>query len=404
MAGLEKFDRNEAWKEFMKNGSVSVHFLMKAVSIGSVISFFLLSASCSEVDSSTSFKAAPVRNVEVLEIGSEIYQWHSTYPTILRAKKNIDIKSRIDGFIVDRHFVEGQYVAKGDLLYSLDLSLVKAKLSKAKEDLKKHQLLADKKLRQLERASVLGVQDFISKSQLEILEFELREVQLDIERARSEIKLLQVEMDFAQIKSPISGRVGKARLKVGDYVKTADAVLTHVIDDSEIYAEIQVPQKYKSFFNSKEKIRSVTVQTLDESDSYEGSIEYIDIGFNSATNTNEVRIVVNNLDKGLSPGEYATATVQFSSDIPQIIIPNSAVHFTQGIASVYIVENNILFEKVVETQALDHKRQKVTSGLKELDLLVIENLSNLEAGVRVNPIIQSADIVTASVTSPSSER
>ena len=291
----------------------------------------------------------------------------------LTAFNNVDVKAQATGKILEVHFVEGDIVKEGDLLFVIDPSEYKAELDKAEAQL--DQDLAILKLSEdtLERNRPLFEKGLLSAQDFETYETSVAEGVANVELDKAAVELAKINLDYCYVKALVPGKTGKRLLDVGNLVQVVNAVsLVNIKTIDELYLDFTVPERYfpdvrKSMEDSTLKVE-VTVDG-DSEGPYEGKVSFLDNTINESTGTVALRAIVPNTKNKLLPGQFVHVSLILRIAKKAVLVPYAAVQIGQ--------QGDYLFV-VIHGKA---EIRTLTIGQREGDMIVIKK--GVKGGERV---------------------
>ena len=182
-------------------------------------------------------------SVEVMK--SEKIQIWSEYSARLEAVAFAEIRPQVSGIITEVRFQDGQMVKLGEIIYVIDPRPYKAILDQAQADLETSKNNLTLATKEYNRAKELITTKAISQRVLDIRENVARTAQDSLSRALARLEQAKINVDYAYIKAPISGKISRAEIKVGNLVQSgANApLLTTIVATNQIYADFDVDEK-----------------------------------------------------------------------------------------------------------------------------------------------------------------
>lgn len=350
----------------------------------------------------------------------QIVEW-DRYTGRFEAVDEVEIQAKVSGYLDSIHFVDGQMVDEGDLLFVIQqrpfqsevdraeasLSVAKANETRAKAGVQEAEAQLDQataaaKLAEirLERTQRLKTQGAVPQEELDTRVSERDQAQADVEAASAAIALAKAQVDVAsaevksaesslrtaniqlgytEIRSPIKGRVSRHNAAVGNLINggaVGATVLTSVVsvDPIHVYFDANEAEflKYVRLDKSGQRPGSrdtknpVLVKLADETGyPHEGHMDFVDNQLDSETGTMLGRAILPNPDDVLTPGLFATVPLPGSSPYEAILIPDEAVATDQTTQLVYVIED-------VDGESTAVRRPVVTGG-KSLGLRIIKD-------------------------------
>jgi RND family efflux transporter MFP subunit len=206
-----------------------------------------------------------------------------------------------------------------------------------------------------------------------------------------------LDLHFAAIKSPISGRISRRLVTVGNLVTANTTLLTTIVSIKPIYAYFDVDEP--TVLRIQQAIREGKIQSarvakvpvflgldVDEGYPYEGVIDFVDNTIDPNTGTLKIRGVFPNENEALSPGLHARIKLPMGKPYPAIAIPERAIATNQGRKIAYVVDaENVVHERVLTLGPLQGEMRVIREGLEPSDRVVVNGLQRVRDGATVVP-------------------
>ncbi|WP_137808341.1 efflux RND transporter periplasmic adaptor subunit [Pseudomonas sp. G(2018)] len=337
--------------------------------------------------------ATPVSVAQVIE--KPIVEW-SDYSGRIEAIEHVQIRPRVNGTIDAVHFQEGQVVNKGALLFTIDPRPYEAALAKAQATRESARARLSLAKTELARSSKLIVQRAISQRELDQRANDVLEAQAALSAAQADVLSAQLNLQYSTITAPVTGRVSRAELTVGNLVGTGPEapVLTSIVSVSPVYVNFELDEaSYIRFVRNGAK-GSTGVNNLpvfmglaNEADyPYSGRIKSLDNQLDRQSGTLRVRAVFDNTNGELTPGMYARVRTGDSAPRATTLIRDQAVGTDQSKKYVFVVtpENRVAYREVALGPVIDGWRV-VRSGLSKGERIVVEGLQKIRPDDLVDP-------------------
>lgn len=337
--------------------------------------------------------ATPVGVAQVIE--KPVTEW-SDFSGRIEAIEHVEIRPRVNGTIDAVHFQEGQIVNKGAPLFTIDPRPYQAALAKAqatRESAKARLFLAKT---ELARSSKLIVERAISQREQDQRANDLLEAQAALSAAQADVLSAELNVQYTTITAPVTGRVSRAELTVGNLVGTGqDApVLTTIVSVSPVYVNFELDEASYIRFARNGAKGSTGVNNLpvfmglsNEADyPYSGHIKSLDNQLDRQSGTLRVRAVFDNANGELTPGMYARVRTGDSAPRNAMLIRDQAVGTDQSRKYVFVVnaDNKVAYREVSLGPVIDGLRV-VRSGLSKGERIVVEGLQKIRPDDRVDP-------------------
>jgi membrane fusion protein, multidrug efflux system len=315
------------------------------------------------------------------------------YSARLEATDSVDIRPRISGEIVGLSFTPGAKVAKGQVLFRIDPRAFDADLARARADLVRAQSRADLAASERVRADKLLADKVISQQEADERINASKEAAASVLSAQAAIKIAALNLDYATVRSPIAGRVGKAEITVGNLV-SAQNVLTTVVATDRVYASFEVDEaallrsRQAGQGSSLLNVGGAVALALNGQDKfgYTGKIDFIDNRLDLRAGTLRARAVFANADGALVPGMYARLQLASAAKTTSVLISDKAINTDQGRKFVYTVgADGKAAYRPVQLGGLADGLRVVTSGLKAGEQIVVNGLQRVRPGAPITP-------------------
>lgn len=304
-----------------------------------------------------------------------------------------EIRPEVVGRITEIRFHDGQRVKAGDILFVIDPRPYEAAVAKAKSDLQtainnaKEAKLERERGDRLMQAHALALESYDQRVNADSV------AQAAVGSAQALLQQAQLNVDYAYIKAPISGRISRAEITQGNLVgsaTTAPPLLASIVSDDGVYADFEVDEA--TFLNnvrakSADQQQKVPVELQVEGDSghiYHGTIESFDNHIDAGSGTIRARARFANEDGSLVPGMFVSVRMGSGELDNALLVPERAIGNDQSKRFVFVVgRNNKAEYRPVTLGALVDGQRVVTQGLKPGDDVILDGLQRLGPGAVV---------------------
>lgn len=352
----------------------------------------LLIFSCRKGEASPGLPQVRYTNPE-----SRIVTVYDSYPGTVQSAQVAEIRSRVSGYVKEQHFVDGSYVEKDSLLFSVD-----PRAAQANTEVREAQVTAAESeltyaKNNLNRASKLLEIGAISKEEYESRKRLFKVADSNLKAANERQESSNSDLDYAIIKAPFAGRVSDSNVDKGD-LTTPEKLLTTISTQDPIYVVFEIDEasvlKYRkelAGFNDllrghkpKEEIKIEFDPGDGSGFSITGVLDFVDNSLDRSSGTLKARASVPNPEFILQPNFFVSVRIPITADTPSLLLPRTAVLSQQNSRSVLLVEE----EELVATRAVTLGEQvgvdvQIIDGLKENDRVIVDNLSRLFPGQKV---------------------
>lgn len=358
---------------------------------------FTLATGCDNAKQAEPPKMEP--NVKVAHpLTQETIEWDE-YTGRIEAVNSVDIRARVSGYLEKVNFTAGAKVNKGDLLFVIDPRPYQAQLNLAKAELERAKTRQELAKNDLARADNLFNVKAISAEEYDARQKGLREAAAAVASAEASVYAAKLNLDYTEIRAPISGRIGREMITVGNLVSTGNdaTILTTLVSTDPVYVYIDVDEQSVLRYRRRAQQQNpkandlkgtpIQLAVADEADfPHQGRIDYIAPRENASTGTVTLRGVFDNPNELLSPGFFARVRVRASDPYPATLIPDRAIVTDQSQRFVWTVksDNQLDYRQVVPGPRIGSLRV-VREGIQNDDWVVIEGAQKLKPGMQVKP-------------------
>ncbi|MDO3642877.1 efflux RND transporter periplasmic adaptor subunit [Mucilaginibacter sp. L3T2-6] len=322
------------------------------------------------------------------------------YVADIQAMRNIEIRTRVKGFLEKIYVDEGQSVKKGQLLFKINDEEYRVALSKAKAAL--DNAIAAAKATELEadRIKLLVDKKVVAKSELEVAMTRLKADRATVEEARTSVQAAENHVAYTSIRAPFDGILDRIPLKAGSLLEEG-ALLTDLSDISSMYAYFSFPEneylQYERSKTSKKENQQVQLVLSDGSSyPYKGHIETVEGQIEQNTGSIDFRATFPNPQKLLRHG--ATAKLYLSSAVNNaVLVPQQAVFDIQDKNYVYTLDaqNKLHMKSFTPRTRLEHCFI-VQDGLKAGEKILFEGAQKVRDGMVIKPVPAKTHVLAMS--------
>ncbi len=307
------------------------------------------------------------------------------------AINTVAIKSRVDGQIVAVRVADGAAVAKGEVLFDIDGRGFAAQLRQAEANLARDQAQLARASQQDERNRDLLARHFISPDAYAQIKAGLDSAAAVVAADRAAIDSARLQLDYATIRAPIAGRIGKIMITAGNLVKANDTAALAVINQmSPIYVSFAVPEQALAGVRAAmARVRlavDVSYALADGSPRHAaGQLAFVDNSVDATTGTIRLRAQLDNRDGGLWPGQFVHAAVRLGEQADAIVIASRAVQTGPRGPYVFVIDaaKNTAALREIQVDRGDGPITVVAAGLTPGEKVVVDGQSRLVPGAAV---------------------
>jgi RND family efflux transporter MFP subunit len=309
----------------------------------------------------------------------------------------VEVRPRVAGYLTKVHFQAGGLVKKGDLLFTIDPRPYEADAAKAEADLKRAETSRELARAEVARAEKLLAATAISKQEFDQRTATFKDQESAGRAARAALTSAKLNTEYAAIRAPISGRISRAEVTVGNLVTPGTTMLTTIAsqDPIHVYFDIDEQQllKYESLRKTgndaapgKNK-NAIYLGLNSETDfPHQGRVDFIDNRLDARTGTIRGRAVFDNKDRLFTPGLFAKLKLAGTGTYNAVLITDRAIGTDQSKKFVLVVdkENKANYRAIKLGPLVDGLRV-VKEGLQPGESIVVNGLQRVRPGIQVQP-------------------
>lgn len=317
----------------------------------------------------------------------------------------VEVRPRVSGHIQEARFESGQLVKKGDVLFVIDPRWHQAEFDRAQAECERAKVRLANAEREAARTPQLLANRAISKEEADAREARFAEAKAALLAAEAARDTARLDLEYTQIRAPISGRVSREMVTVGNYVSGVAGnatLLTTIVSVDPIYVYADVDEHSLLQFNGlvrEKKLASsgnsevpVELQLADESGfPHRGHIESFDNRLDPQTGSILLRAVFPNPDGAIVPGLFARIRIPGSARHKAVLVDETAIGTDQAQKFVLtLTESNTVAYRPVKLGPTVEGKRIIRAGLEGGEQIVVNGLQRVRPGMPVNVETQTA--------------
>jgi len=369
--------------------------------ITTVFATALLLVGCDEAGDGQTGDAAPAPPPVVTvatPLVEEIIDWDE-FTGRFEATEDVIVRARVTGYVDEVHFTDGEMVEQGQLLFTIDPRTYQADVAAARAAVSSADAARRLASDELERLEGLTLGRTVTQAQLDQAQQARDAANAAVDAARAQLARSELDVEFTQVKSPISGRISDSRVDVGDLV-IGDAnptELTRVVTVNPVYFSFDLSERdflgYQrsrntgEMANARDGLVVVEVQLSDETEwGRAGAIDFVDNVVDDGTGTIRLRAVIPNDDDAITPGLFGRLRLPGSPRYEAIMLPDTVILSDQSRKIVFVLdENNVVQPRLIRPGPRDQGMRVIREGLSPDDRVIISGLMRVQPGITVTP-------------------
>lgn len=308
----------------------------------------------------------------------------------VQARSTVEIKSRVDGQVVEVAVSEGQRVKKGDLLFRIDPRPFQAQLRQAEANLARDRANLDKAESDLTRYQSLSEKGYSSQQKYEEATALKGSLIATMRAQEAAIEIARLNLEFTNIHAPIDGRAGSILVDAGNLVEANDDKAMLVITETNpIFVSFNVPERHLARIKQRmgEGRLTANVSIPGEGGApLAGEIFFINNAVDMTTGTIQLKARYDNAKERLTPGQFVNVSILLAELHQAVLVPSRAVQSSQKGPFVYVVKADKTVDmRMVELgPAVDHSTV-ISSGVANGETVVTDGQLRLFPGRKVAP-------------------
>jgi multidrug efflux system membrane fusion protein len=315
----------------------------------------------------------------------------------------VEIRPRVAGYIDSIHFQEGTEVKAGDLLFVIDPRPYQAELEHAQAQRQQTETRLELARSDLKRAESLRGTKAISAEEYDSRSNAVREAESALAAAKASEAIARINVDYTQIKAPISGKIGRRLVTAGNFVQLqgnggSASVLATIVSVNPMYCYFDVEESAFLKYRSGAKVPETNSGGLacelalvnEDGFAHRGQLDFFDNQVNPQTGTIRLRAVFENGDRTLVPGMFANVRVLAGPPEQTLVVSDVAIGSDQGYKYVYVANaEDVVKKRDITTGRAYGPLRAVLKGLTPDDRVIVNGLMMLRPDAKV--VVQSPE-------------
>lgn len=335
-------------------------------------------------------EAPALPQVSVLTLTGRELVIREDLPARVAALRSADIRAQISGIVQRRLFEQGAEISAGTVLFQINPAPFKADVDSAAAALQRAEVVLARARIQIDRLVPLLRTEAISRQTYDDAISQRDQAAADVAQARATLARHQLNLQFASVEAPITGRIDQALVSEGALVSPTDTTpMARIQQIDQVYVDVRQPASVLESLRQQacSTAPELAVEVLGSNGKplgMQGRILFSGIEVDAGTGDVLLRVLVDNPERRLLPGLYVQARIPRARYTNALIVPQQAVVRTSGQTSVWVVDGQGQAQLVpVNTAELVNSQYRIESGLSAGQQVVIEGVDRLTPGVQV---------------------
>ncbi len=332
---------------------------------------------------------APLPAVLVVEAAKKPLARQNEFIGRVEAIEKVEIRARVQGFLVKTHFAAGAPVEPNQILFTIEKEPFEATLERFKAQLAAAEATLANASATLRRYRELESKQVASQAQLDVAVAEESRARASVMEAKANVTNAEIQLSYTDVRTPIAGRVGRAAITPGNLVGPETGVLTTVVRTDEMYALFPVTQSQLLDARRRMKGKPLTVTARLSDGSLlptEGKIDFLDVVVDPKTDGQLVRAVFANQEGVLTDGMTLRVAVAETAPAELTVVPTAALATDQAGRFVFVVNSDDVVEQRRLSVGIERNGLvEVRDGLQPGERVIVQGQQRVRPGTKVNP-------------------
>lgn len=335
-------------------------YTLLIIGIGSFIAYRITENNTKNEESKDKSGKNKPMTVSGIVVKTQIFDNNLSLSGSIEANEQVEIRSEVSGIVEGIYFSEGSNVSRGQVLFKVNDIELRAQLAQATT---KEGLAAENE----RRAKLLLQKEAISQEEYDV-------ARADYKFAQAQTQLIKAQIGKTSVKAPFSGKIGLRSISPGTYI-TPSLLVAKLVNIGKLKITFSIPEKYATQVKTNSLL---SFKVAGSAENYSAKVYAIEPEVEVATRTLKVRAIADNKDGKLLPGTFANVELPLDIIKDAIVIPSEAIVPIQNGKKVFISNNGLAKEVMVETTTRTDASILVLSGLKAGDTLITGGVMSLK--------------------------
>jgi membrane fusion protein (multidrug efflux system) len=307
--------------------------------------------------------------------------------------REVEVRARVTGILLQRNFEEGARVKKGQSLFTIDRAPYEAALARAQADVAAAEARAEQAARNAARLKPLYAEKAVSQKDYDDAVSAEAIGNADVKAARARLAEVRLNLGYTKVEAPVSGIAGRSMRSEGSLVSGPEVLLTTVVQADPIWVNFGIPDNEQSRLEKEAQAGRLTLPKKFEVElrladgslhPVKGTLDFTDVRISPATGTREARAELPNAEAVLSPGQFVRVILHGAVRPNALLVPQRAVLEGPQGKFVYLVnEKNQAESRPVQVGEWSGDAWIITGGLKGGERVITDGLMKLGPGAPV---------------------
>ncbi|EIM30088.1 efflux RND transporter periplasmic adaptor subunit [Microvirga lotononidis] len=318
----------------------------------------------------------------------------------IKAVSTVALRARVEGFLEQVAFREGQAIRTGDLLYQIEKVQFQAQVDQAKANLASAEAVVTNAQLQYDRQLSLSERQFTPQSLVDQNKANLDSAKANVLQMKAALTQAEVNLGYTEIRAPIDGLISRTAYTIGNLVNPASGVLATIVSQDPIYVLFPVSVRDLELIREARREEGGSLAKIEIRIRLASGAEYPQRGtwnltdpqVDQQTDTLIMRATIPNPDGQLIDGQFVTAEIRRRQEEPRLVIPQAALQFDQtGYYALVVDEQHKVQQRRIKTGPNRDADVVITAGLQEGDNVIVDGVQKVQPGQAVQANVLAAE-------------
>lgn len=360
-------------------------FLIIAALLGTGVYFYF-----QQMQKPVAQQAQPTAVSALVVTEKELFP-QTSFVAKIEAKDKVALRARVEGFLQERLFQEGDMVTEGQVLFVIEKANFEANVRDAEANLNKAEAQLKNTQAQYNRSLKLFKTKDVSEARLDEAKAQFEASKAEINQAKAKLDLVKKDLEYTDIIAPMDGKIGEATYSVGELIGPSSGALAQIVRINPIEAVFSVSENQllllQEQFMGASGVDVEFIMADGRPYAEPGKINFVDNALDEAMNTLKLKAQFPNPKGELISGQYGRVVLKAHTARRDLIIPQRAVQRDMLGEFVYVIDKENKVEKRTVKTGLELPNYEIVivSGLKPGETIVTEGFQKITAGATVMP-------------------
>jgi len=344
--------------------------------------------------------------VTVVAVAQRPVPVYGQYVGQTEAVKTVDVRARVEGFLDQQVVRDGADVKAGDVLFVIDSRPFRVALNDAKAQVARDEARLANTRQVADRYRPLYARQAVSRQELEQAEADEKAAAATVDTSRAAVEQAELNLSYTIVRSPVTGRMGKAEVRVGSLVGKGEATLLATVSTLDpMYVTFSVSEREalqgwrhrQADTRAQSSPSGITITLPDETAyPHHGRLDFVDRAVDPRTGTLALRATFPNPERLLQPGQFVRLRILLEERAGALLVPQAAIQESQGSASLFVVgPDETVQARTVKMGPRFGTLWVVEDGVKAGEHIVVKGLQQIRPGMRVEPTVEATPAAPA---------